>query len=75
MSLFLIAYFLPIALPPTVSDEISELISSVDKTTDIFKLIETFIASIAPTEPLTIPQISPITSLHILDTLFAFFIN
>lgn len=38
-------------------------------------LIEILIASIAATLPLTIPHMSPITSLHILDILFAFLIK
>ena len=74
-SLFLIAYFLPIAFPPTVSDDIIELISSVTIIVERLNLVDIFIASIAPTEPLTIPQISPITSLHMLAIVLEFFIK
>ena len=74
-SLFLIAYFLPIAFPPTVNDDIIELVNSVINIVEMLNLIDMFIASIAPTEPLTIPQISPITSLHILAIVLEFFIS
>ena len=74
-SLFLMACFFPIALPPTVSDEIIELTSSVMITVDKLNFIDILIASIAPREPLTIPHISPMTSLHILAIVLEFFIK
>lgn len=72
MSLFLIANFLPIALPPTVSEDTKELIKSVTITNEKLVLFDTKIDNIAATEPLTIPQISPITSLHILEIVLEF---
>ena len=66
ISLCFTANFLPIAFPPTVSDDISELINSVVYTMLIPVFSDINIESIAPTEPLPIPQMSPITSLHIL---------
>ena len=74
-SLFNIAYFLPIALPPTVIEDITELIISEENKIGIGVTLVMCNASIAPTEPLTIPQISPITSLHILAILLEFFIK
>ena len=41
-------------LDKEVSDEIIELISSVTITVDTFNLVDIFMASIAPIEPLTI---------------------
>ena len=74
-SLFLVAYFFPIALPPTVKDEINELFTKVVRTTFINKEFAIYIDNIAPQEPLIIPHISPITSLHILAILGEFLIN
>ena len=55
--------------------DIIELVNSVINIVEMLNLIDMFIASIAPTEPLTIPQISPITSLHILAIVLEFFIS
>lgn len=63
---------LQIALPPTVKLEMK----AVNKTDIMLKLmlveLLTDIARTAPMEPLIIPQISPITSLQILEILLEF---
>ena len=74
-SLFFIANFLPIAFPPTVKDEIIELNINIVITDDKLNLTERISPIIADNEPLTIPQISPITSLHIDEILLPFFIK
>ena len=71
----MISYFFPIALPPTVSDDIIELVNNVTIIADMLNFVDILIASIAPTEPLTIPHISPITSLHILAIVLEFLIS
>ena len=72
LSLFLVAIDLQIALPPTVKLEMK----AVNKTDIMLKLmlveLLTDIARTAPMEPLIIPQISPITSLQILEILLEF---
>lgn len=68
------AKFLPKALPPTVIDATSALIINwMSKFNPILCVI--FTVNIALIAPLSTPHISPITSLHILETFGADLIN
>ena len=58
-----------------VIDEIKELTKRVTSTNEILNLLAIIIPSIAAIEPLTIPHISPITSLQILAIVLEFFIK
>ena len=70
LSAFFMAIFFPIALPPTVNDE--RMAVDIIAIRGVFHNNTTNEALIVPD---TIPQISPITSLHILLVLLAFLIS
>lgn len=71
---FLIAIFLPIALPPTVSEDTNPAINAPSNAVSRLGLFSRILKTIAaPIAPLIIPQISPTTSLQKLDALSAFF--
>ena len=58
-----------------ISKEIKEKEKYDERDLDKLNFIDILIASIAPREPLTIPHISPMTSLHILAIVLEFFIK
>ena len=53
------------AFPPTVKADIKAPIKIDDNVADTFVILDKLIAKTAPSPPLSIPHISPITSKHI----------
>ena len=74
-ALLFMAIFLPKALPPMVSDDIKAVMMRVINSPLIFVILISNATIVTPALPDIIPQISPITSQQILDTLLAFLIS
>ena len=70
-----IAKFLPKALPPIVSDEIKDVTIKEIINGLMFVFVDNNATIVTPAAPEIIPQISPTTSQHTLDTFEAFFTN